>query len=130
MQPAVQRGMEKSGRSRVHFDVAMKPLVACARTEEDLQPKIWDARARIAFYASTPAYQEAFAFHGLEKLASEAKNLSKAQQWEKLPDMIDDEVLNTFVTIGTYDTIGSRLLDRYADVGGIGIELERRRSDA
>jgi hypothetical protein len=32
----------------------MKPLVATAANEAELPPKVRDARARIAFYASTP----------------------------------------------------------------------------
>jgi hypothetical protein len=75
-----------------------------------------DARARIAFYASTPGYVAAFEHLGLGDLAAEAKQLSKAQRWEELPQLIDDDVLHTFVTIGTYDVIGRRLLDRFAPV--------------
>jgi probable F420-dependent oxidoreductase len=116
MLPAVRRGAAKSGRSLENFSVSMKPLVATARTEEELKVKVRDARARIAFYASTPAYVEAFKHHGLESLANEAKLLSKEQRWEDLPQMIDDEVLELFVTIGTYDEIGTKLMDRFGDV--------------
>jgi probable F420-dependent oxidoreductase len=116
MLPAVRRGAAKSGRSLENFSVSMKPLVATARTEEELKVKVRDARARIAFYASTPAYVEAFKHHGLESLANEAKLLSKEQRWEDLPEMIDDEVLELFVTIGTYDEIGTKLMDRFGDV--------------
>jgi hypothetical protein len=90
--------------------------VASARTEEELQPKIRDTRARIAFYASTPGYRAAFEHLGLGGLAAEAKEHSKAQRWEELPKLIDDEVLHQFVVAGTYDTIGERLLDRYAEL--------------
>ena len=87
-----------------------------ARTEEELQPKIRDARARIAFYASTPGYRAAFEHLGLHDLAADAKELSKAQRWEELPDMIDDETLDRFAVIGTFDEIGRRLLERYSGV--------------
>lgn len=116
MLPAVRRGAARSGRSLDEFRVAMKPLVASARTEEELQAKIRDARARIAFYASTPGYRAAFDHLGLHDLATDAKELSKAQRWEELPDMIDDETLDRFAVIGTYDEIGARLLDRYSGV--------------
>jgi probable F420-dependent oxidoreductase len=116
MLPAVRRGAARSGRSLDGFRVAMKPLVASARTEEELQPKIRDARARIAFYASTPGYRAAFEHLGLHDLAADAKELSKAQRWEELPDMIDDETLDRFAVIGTHDEIGRRLLERYSGV--------------
>ncbi len=94
----------------------MKPLVAAAATEEELVPKVRDVRARIAFYASTPQYRAAFDHHGLGDLADRLKLLSRAQRWEEMPQHISDEVLHTFVTIGTYDTIAQKLCDRYGDV--------------
>ena len=116
MLPAVRTGAARSGRSLDDFRVAMKPLVASARTEEELVTKVRDARARIAFYASTPGYVAAFEHLGLGDLAAEASLLSKRQDWEELPRLIDDEVLHEFVTIGTYDVIGDRLVERYGDV--------------
>lgn len=116
MLPAVRRGAARSGRSLEEFRVCMKPLVASARTPEELVPKVRDARARIAFYASTPGYRAAFAHLGLGDLADEAKHLSKAQRWEDLPALVDDETLDRFVVIGTHDEIGAKLLDRYRSV--------------
>ena len=131
MLPAVRRGAARSGRSLTDFRVCMKPLVASARTEEALQPKIRDARARIAFYASTPGYAKAFEHLGLAELAAEAKEHSKAQRWEELPKLIDDEVLHRFVVAGTYDTIGERLLERYAGlVTDIEFSIAVRTDDA
>ena len=94
----------------------MKPLVATAPDELRLAAKVVDARARIAFYASTPGYRAAFDHLGLGALADEAKVLSKAQRWEELPPLIDDDVLHTFVTVGTHDEIADRLHDRFGDV--------------
>jgi probable F420-dependent oxidoreductase len=116
MLPAVRRGAQRSGRSLERFRVCMKPLVASARTEEQLVVKVRDARARIAFYASTPAYAAAFEHLGLAELAREAQTLSRAQDWEALPALVDDDVLHRFVVVGTHDTVGDRLLERYAGV--------------
>jgi probable F420-dependent oxidoreductase len=116
MLPAVRAGAARAGRSLDRFSVSMKPLVAAARDEERLRPKIRDARARIAFYASTPTYRGAFDHLGLGALADEAKALSRAQRWEELPALISDEILEQFAVIGTYDTIGRRLQERFGDV--------------
>jgi hypothetical protein len=90
--------------------------VAAAADEEELRPKVRDARARIAFYASTPSYRAAFEHLGLGDLADEAKLLSRAQRWEELPALISEEVLDQFAVIGTYDRIGRTLVDRFAPV--------------
>jgi probable F420-dependent oxidoreductase len=116
MLPAVRAGARKAGRSLASFRVCMKPLAASARTEAELVPKIRDARARIAFYASTPAYAAAFEHHGLGELAREAAVLSKAQRWEELPRLISDETLDLFAVIGTYDEIGAKLTERFRPV--------------
>ncbi|BBY52767.1 TIGR03617 family F420-dependent LLM class oxidoreductase [Mycobacterium koreense] len=116
MLPAVRRGAQRAGRSLDSFRVCMKPLVASARTEEELVDKVRDARARIAFYASTPGYAAAFEHLNLSDLATEAHALSKAQRWEELPALIDDETLDAFVVIGTYDEIGDRIINRFSGV--------------
>jgi len=80
MLPAVRAGAAKAGRSLDRFQVSMKSLIAAAPDEEELQPKIRDDRARIAFYASTPAYRAAYEYVGLAELSDEAKFLSRAQK--------------------------------------------------
>ena len=116
MLPAVRAGAARTGRSLDQFQICMKPLVAAAATEAELVSKVRDVRARIAFYASTPQYRAAFDHHGLGDLADRLKLLSRAQRWEEMPQHISDEVLHTFVTIGTYDTIARKLCDRYGGV--------------
>jgi probable F420-dependent oxidoreductase len=116
MLPAVRAGAARSGRSLESFQVCMKPLVATAATEAELVPKVRDVRARISFYASTPQYRAAFAHHGLGDLADKLKLLSRAQRWEEMPQHIDDEVLHTYVTVGTYDQIAQKLTERYGKV--------------
>ncbi|WP_422000794.1 TIGR03617 family F420-dependent LLM class oxidoreductase [Reyranella sp.] len=116
MLPAVRAGAARTGRPLDDFQVSMKPLVAAAATEAELAPKVRDVRARIAFYASTPQYRAAFAHHGLGELADRLKLLSRAQRWEEMPQHISDEVLHTYVTVGTYDEIAGKLCDRYGPV--------------
>ncbi len=113
MLPAVREGAAKAGRSLENFQTCMKPLLAIAANEAELVAKIRDTRARISFYASTPQYRAAFAHLGLGDLADKLKLLSRAQRWEEMPQHISDEVLETFVTIGTYDTIARKIVDRF-----------------
>ena len=116
MMPAVRAGAARTGRTLEKFRVAMKPLVATAATQAELRPKIRDARARIAFYASTPAYFAAFDHLGLGELANKCKLLSRAKQWEELALQISDDVLAQFAVIDTYDRIGDRLTARFEGV--------------
>lgn len=121
MLPEVQLGGARAGRSLRDFRVCMKPLVATAATQEALAPKVRDARARIAFYASTPSYVAAFEHLGLADLSNTCKVLSREKRWEELPALISDEVLHQFVTIGRYDEIADKLIGRF---GGVVTNIE------
>jgi alkanesulfonate monooxygenase SsuD/methylene tetrahydromethanopterin reductase-like flavin-dependent oxidoreductase (luciferase family) len=44
------------------------------------------------------------------------KEFSKAQRWEEMPRFISDEVLETFVVVGTHDEIAEKIRTRYGDV--------------
>ena len=116
MRPALARGAARSGRDLANFEIAHKPLVATGPTEAILADRITDARARIAFYLSTPAYRPAFEHHGYGELADRAALLSKAQKWEDLPALVDDDLFHTYVTAGTWDSIGKLLAERFGSV--------------
>ena len=116
MLPAVRAGATLAGRPLAGFRIAMKALIATAPDRTSLEAKTEDVRARVAFYASTPAYRAAFAAHGLDALADELKLLSRAQRWEEMPHYISDEVLHTYAVVGTYDEIAEKLVQRYGDI--------------
>jgi probable F420-dependent oxidoreductase len=113
MIPAAKAGAAKAGRSLDGFAVSIKPLIATGATEAEVAARMEAARARIAFYASTPAYVAAFEFHGLGDLAREMATLSRAQRWEEMAGRIGDDVVRLFAVTGTYDTIARELHDRY-----------------
>lgn len=116
MLPAVRAGAITRQRPLNRFRIAMKALIATAPDRAALEVKAEDVRARVAFYASTPAYRAAFAAHGLEALADELKTLSRAQRWAEMPRYISDEVLHTYAVVGTYDEIADKLIARYGDI--------------
>ena len=116
MLPAVKAGLARAGRSLDGFEIALKPLVATAPNEDILAQRVRDARARIAFYCSTPAYRRAFEIHGLGDLATELSQLSKAGRWNEMPERISDDILHEYVAVGTYDQIGDILVDRFEGV--------------
>ncbi|MEM7465666.1 MAG: TIGR03617 family F420-dependent LLM class oxidoreductase [Pseudomonadota bacterium] len=116
MLPAIKRGQRKTNREQSPFSISIKPLIATAPDEETFVAKVKDIRARVAFYASTPAYRAAFELHGLGELADELKHLSKTQRWEEMPQFIDDDILNLYATVGMYDEIAEKLKARYGDL--------------
>jgi probable F420-dependent oxidoreductase len=116
MLPAVRTGAAKTSRQLDGFAVCIKPLVATAPDATGLERAIRTIRARIAFYASTPAYAAAFEAHGLGALAQKLTAYARAQRWEEMPQFIDDDALHTYATVATWDDIADRLRARYAPV--------------
>lgn len=108
LQPAM------TGRASETFEVCLKPLIATAGDEQTLLDRISIARARLAFYVSTPAYRRAFANVGLEDLAIEMSKLSKAQRWAEMSALITDDVLHEWVVVAEYDQLAATILDRYS----------------
>ena len=97
------------------------PLVATAADRAALAERIRDVRARVAFYASTPAYLAAFEHEGYGGVARNLQALSRAQRWEGMPALIDDEMLDRYAVIGAHDEIAVKLNSRY---GGLATALE------
>ncbi len=113
--PALAVGANRAGRDPADVEVCMKPLVGTAADDEALEAVTGTVRARVGFYLSTPAYRRVFDLHDWGDLADRAAVLSKAQRWDELASTVPDDVLHTVATIGTHDTIGAKLRDRYGD---------------
>jgi len=116
MLPAVERGAARSERDPGEVDWCMKPLVATAPDDVALEKVAETVRARVGFYLSTPAYRPAFEVHDWRDLAEEATVFSREQRWEEIPQLVHDEMLHTIATVGTYDGIGGKLVDKYGHV--------------
>lgn len=131
--PALTGGLAAAGRRRE--DVELHVAVLVATTDDEWE----DARRRVAFYGSTPAYRPVLEVHGWEDRCSELHRCSRTGDWDALPRLVDDEMLAAFVIraadpeaiavelLHRYDGLADRVslnagersdLDRWADVVG------------
>lgn len=121
MLPAARKGAARAGRDLGGFAMCVKPLVATAPDDAGLAEQIRHVRARVAFYASTPAYIAAFEPDGYGDVARALQGLARAQRWEEMPELVDDAMLETYAVVGTEDRIAGKLKTRYA---GLATSLE------
>ena len=110
---AVQRGLDKAGKSRDDYNVAVQVMTATGLNDESMEAAIGSARNQIAFYASTPAYLPVLECHGWEALQPEALKLTREGKWLELSKLVDDDMLNTFAVVGTPAEVARQLVERY-----------------
>jgi probable F420-dependent oxidoreductase len=112
--PAVEEGLRASGRSRQDFAYATSSFVVTGDTESERAENAKAVKQQIAFYASTRTYQPVLASHGWGKIIPELHSKSLDGDWEGMTRLITDEMLDTIAVSGTYETIGTKLRERYA----------------
>lgn len=95
------------------FDIIGGGFVATAADEEGVESQRAAARRRIAFYGSTRTYLAVLETHGWAELGTDLRALADAGRWEDMADIVPDEVLDEFVTSGTYDQIPPLIASRY-----------------
>jgi probable F420-dependent oxidoreductase len=110
---AIQRGLERAGKSREDFSVAAQVITATGLDEKTLQESIFGARSQIAFYASTPAYKPVLECHGWEAMHEEANKLSKEGKWMEMANLVDDEILNAIAVVGTPGEVAQKIAQRF-----------------
>jgi probable F420-dependent oxidoreductase len=114
--PALERGLEKSGRTRADVEVTCPGFIAVVEDDERMARARASMRRQLSYYASTPAYRPALELHGWGDLQTELNALSKQGKWVEMGELIDDEILNTFAVVAGPEGVAAELKRRY---GGI-----------
>ena len=115
MMPAIGRGIAKAGRSRADLIITGGGYIGLGESG-DLEEIREHVRYRIAFYSSTRTYRRPLELHGWGDISEPLHALSIAGRWGEMSKYINDEMLNTFALIGTYEEAAEKIVERY---GGI-----------
>ncbi|MGI8460062.1 MAG: TIGR03617 family F420-dependent LLM class oxidoreductase [Solirubrobacterales bacterium] len=114
--PALERGFEKAGRTREGFEITAPAFVVARDTEEEIAEGVTAVKQQIAFYGSTPAYRPVLDLHGWGDLQDELKAMTKRGEWDRMGELIDDEILHTFAVIGSPEDAIAEVKRRYGDI--------------
>jgi probable F420-dependent oxidoreductase len=114
--PALERGRAKAGLSLEGFEITAPGFVVARDTEEEIATGIQFVKQQISVYGSTPAYRPVLETHGWGELQDELNALSKRGAWDKMPGLIDDEILHTFAVVGTPEDASAEIQRRYGDL--------------
>ncbi len=114
--PALQRGLDKAGKSRKDLVVSAQVVIATGLDQEAMDGAIFSARSQIAFYGSTPAYKPVLEVHGWEGMQAEWTKMSREGKWMEMAGSVTDEMLQAFAIVGTPAEVGEQIVAR---CGGI-----------
>ncbi len=112
--PNLAAGAERAGRSLGSLELVVGAQVAVGATAGELEGERERQRRLFAFLYSTPAYRRTLELYGWEELAGRLQAMIRADAWQELPEVVPDEVLDTLVTMGTYDELPELLAERFA----------------
>ena len=105
--PAINEGFQKTGRKNSAVKISVTAFAASTPEEKNF------ARMQIAFYASTPSYRPVFSLHGWGQISLQLSKLASRGKWDQMGELIDDEILETFVEVASPDALGAAVKARY-----------------
>lgn len=114
--PALEQGLQKSGRSRSAFALRGTVFPVLGETPEELDLALTAVRQRIAFYASTRTYKAVLDVHGWGDLTERLHAMAARGQWEAMGREITDEMIEAFCVVSTPAELGPKLRQRFDGV--------------
>lgn len=111
--PRLQEGADKVGRDLTDFKLMLGALIATGINEQVLEAERKKQRKLLGFLYSTPAYWNSLELFGWESRGEQLLAMTREGNWSAMTEIIDDEMLETFVPCGTYDEIVDLMKDRY-----------------
>lgn len=110
----LERGAAEAGRSREDVTVSLGVFTVCGYDAAERAAAEAFVRSQIAFYGSTPAYRRVLELHGWGELGEELHRRSRRGEWEAMPALVDDEVLDAFAVAAAPHELGDAVADRFA----------------
>ena len=107
IRPALEEGARKASRAASNVSIAVSVFVVMDDAEREF------VRQQISFYASTPSYRPVFDLHGWGAIAEKLSALAARGQWDAMPKLVTDEIVETIAVVGTWADLAQKLKQRY-----------------
>ena len=112
--PRLHEGFARAGHQGEHFKLLLGPLCATGKDEATVAAQWEKQRNLLGFLYSTPAYWPSLERFGWVHKGQELLNMTRSGDWQIMPDIITDEMLEKFVPRGTYESIANEYKARFA----------------
>lgn len=114
--PNLAAGAARAGRDVRDVEVIIPAFLAVGDDDEEQHRWRELARMQVAFYGSTPNYAFIFDQLGHDGTTARIRERQKAGDLAGMAAVIGDDLLEHFVTTGSWENIASRVADRYGGV--------------
>lgn len=104
---SIALGEKRAGRQVGACAVSTTAFVATNEAEKAF------ARQQISFYASTPSYRPVLRLHGWDEAGETLSAMASRKQWDDMPGVIDDTMLETFAVLADKADLAHALRERY-----------------
>lgn len=109
--PAIAQGAERAARDPEAVTRVATLFVVTGHDVEEMARAAADARRRIAFYASTPAYKGVLDLHGWD-VGEDLHSMSKQGRWEEMAGIVDDAMLETIAVVAPPEELADAIRER------------------
>jgi probable F420-dependent oxidoreductase len=116
VKPAIAEGAQKEGRDPEEVELATSVFVVTGESNEEIEEQREKIRTQISFYASTPTYRTVLEAHGWEEVGKQLGKLARDKEWDQMPKIITDEMLDAFGVEAAPDEVGPALKERYENL--------------
>ncbi len=111
--PRLQDGFDKAKRSGADFKLMLGPLTATGSTEKAVAKEWEKQRNLLGFLYSTPAYWPSLELFGWEEKGQQLLDIARSGNWQDMPNVMTDEMLEKFVPRATYADIANVYRERF-----------------
>jgi len=119
MIPAIEAGARKARREASDVQILVSPMIVTGRDAAEIKRKTVYLKQRLGFYASTRSYHAPLELHGFLDVGQQLFRLSMEGKWREMVDLISDEMLDAFATVGSFDELGPKLKARWGDIASV-----------
>ncbi len=111
--PNLATGAHDAGRSLADFELVVGAPLIVGADHQALDAERERQRRLFAFLYSTPAYRRTLELYGWDDLGDRLRELIRRDQWDELPSVVTDEILDALVPSATYDELAPLVLGRF-----------------
>jgi probable F420-dependent oxidoreductase len=122
--PAIEAGARKAGRQLSDIHIHGAPMIITGKNEGEVDAAKGAMKQLIGYYCSLGVCRPVLEVHGWLEVGQKLSQLSLEGKWQEMVDLVSDDMVEAFATVGTYEELGPRLKERWGGIlSTIGLDL-------